>query len=318
MPKGVYDRTGKQPWNKGLTKETDERVAKNLEARNKTMMEKYGSTTYNNSEKRKNTCLEKYGVENSFLIQNYDEWLEKSKATCLLKYGTEFASQNEFQKIKTYNSFVKNNGVKSCSQLPGVSEKISNKLKSDSVQLKMKQTCLDRYNVEYVSQLESVKKKVKQTKLKRYGDENYTNKQKEYETKKANGTLSNYVSKPEKEYHKYLCEKYGENDVETQYLSSEYPFKADFYIKSIDTYIELQANPRHGNHLFDENNEEDIKLLEELEYKTMNGDSWSKQILAQWHDLDLRKWECGIKNNLNLIFVYKNPENDVVYSHVKA
>jgi len=51
MPKGVYQRT-KPAWNKGLTKE-DPRVAKNSEARNSTMIDKYGSLSYNNSEKRK-------------------------------------------------------------------------------------------------------------------------------------------------------------------------------------------------------------------------------------------------------------------------
>ena len=64
MPKGVYQRT-KPAWNKGLTKE-DPRVAKNIEARNATMIDKYGSLSYNNSEKRKQTNLDRYGVENTY------------------------------------------------------------------------------------------------------------------------------------------------------------------------------------------------------------------------------------------------------------
>lgn len=318
MPKGVYDRTGKSPWNKGLTKETDERVAKNIQARNATMIAKYGSTSYNNSAKRIETCKEKYGVENVGILQDFSERLKRSKVTCLTKYGTEFASQNEAQKEKTVKSFIQTTGYRSPSLIPGVAQKISTQLKSKDVREKIRMNCLIKYGVENTSQLDSTKKKVKQTKLERYGDENYTNKEKEYRTKKANGTVSNYISKPEQQYYSYLCEKYGADDIETQYFTDKYPFKADFYIKSTDTYIELQANPRHGTHLFDASNEADIALLQDLEAKASNGDSWSKQILAQWHDLDLRKWQCGIDNNLNLIFIYKNSEDDIVYSHMKV
>lgn len=37
MPSGVYKRT-KSAWNKGLTKETDERVAKNIEHTKQTVL----------------------------------------------------------------------------------------------------------------------------------------------------------------------------------------------------------------------------------------------------------------------------------------
>ena len=43
MPRGVYKRT-KDPWNKGLTKETDERVAKNAENTKATTLARYGTT----------------------------------------------------------------------------------------------------------------------------------------------------------------------------------------------------------------------------------------------------------------------------------
>ncbi len=63
-------------------------------------------------------------------------------------------------------------------------------------------------------------------------------KQKEYITKKANGTMNS--SKPEELFYKELCEIYGEADVVHGYsIDPRYPFNCDFYIKSQDLFIEL-------------------------------------------------------------------------------
>ena len=50
MPSGVYQRT-KPAWNKGLTKETDERVRRNAENTKQTVLKKYGVTTVLQSNK---------------------------------------------------------------------------------------------------------------------------------------------------------------------------------------------------------------------------------------------------------------------------
>ena len=75
------------------------------------------------------------------------------------------------------------------------------------------------------------------------------------ETKRLNGTFN--TSKPEEDAYVLLCDHFSKDDVIRQYYSEKYPFNCDFYIKSLDTYIECNFNWTHGGHWFDENNEED-------------------------------------------------------------
>lgn len=83
MPKGVYKRT-KPVWDKGLTKDSDNRIADATEKRTATMIDKYGSTSYNNSDKRKQTNIDKYGVENVSQVPEFNkDKLEKTKQTNL-------------------------------------------------------------------------------------------------------------------------------------------------------------------------------------------------------------------------------------------
>lgn len=65
-------------------------------------------------------------------------------------------------------------------------------------------------------------------------------KNKEYETKRENGTFN--TSKPEDGYYSYLAEKYGADDVIRQYKDERYPFACDFYVKSKDLFIELNLS----------------------------------------------------------------------------
>lgn len=56
---------------------------------------------------------------------------------------------------------------------------------------------------------------------------------------------------------------FGKNDIECQYRSERYPYKCDFYIKSRDIFIELNAYWMHGGHWFDINNEADVEKLQD-------------------------------------------------------
>ena len=303
------------PWNKGLTKD-DPRIKKIQEKRKKTMEERYGSSKYNNTKKREQTCIEKYGVDNVSKVKEFSRKArETQKETNLLKYGVESTTQLDETKDKMLQTFISRYGVRSCSQLPGVSNKISEKLSSKEVQEKMKNTCLDKYGVESAAQLQSTKDKIKTTKLLNHGNENYNNKEKEYETRRKNGTLSNFESSNEKQLKEKLISIYGKDNVECQYFSEEYPFKCDFYIKSEDLYIELNAFWTHGPHPFDENNTDDLKLLESLKQKD---DDWSRTYIYTWTDLDVRKYKTAVINNLNFVMIYPGPNgNDIVYSHLK-
>ena len=74
------------------------------------------------------------------------------------------------------------------------------------------------------------------------------------------GTIN--TSQVEKEYLKQLRKIYGYPDVMTQYKSEKYPFRCDFYIRSLDLYIELNVHWTHGGMPYDKNNPECQKKLE--------------------------------------------------------
>ena len=62
-----------------------------------------------------------------------------------------------------------------------------------------------------------------------------------YNTKKKNGTFN--TSKPEIELYEFLQYMYPNSVIIKGYRdNARYPFNCDFYIKSIDEFIELNAH----------------------------------------------------------------------------
>lgn len=101
---------------------------------------------------------------------------------------------------------------------------------------------------------------VAKTKLAKYGDANWNNSEKNFQTKKPNGTMNS--SKPEEASYMLLVERFGKDDVIRQFKSKKYPFACDFYIKSHNIYIECNYGWTHGKHPFDENDVNDVAVLE--------------------------------------------------------
>ena len=99
-----------------------------------------------------------------------------------------------------------------------------------------------------------------------------------------------------------MISKYDYDDILPQYLDIDrYPFACDFYIKSLDLFIEINGMWTHGGHPFDENNDEDMKKL--TIWRTKNTKFYNQAIYV-WTDLDVRKRECAKKNNLNFEVIY--------------
>lgn len=132
-----------------------------LKISSRTMLERYGTLSYNNREKAKKTKFEKYGDENysnnaqriATIISRYGSVnnsyklrQEKTVKTNLIKYGCKCALQSAIVKDKTASTVKERYGVCNYTQ--------SNDFKS-----KTKQTCLDRYGVEYYSQSVDSKEK---------------------------------------------------------------------------------------------------------------------------------------------------------------
>lgn len=129
-----------------------------------------------------------------------------------------------------------------------------------------------------------------------------------FEARKKNGTLN--TSQPEEDLYELLCNKFGVDDVFRQYKDKiRYPFNCDFYIKSLDLFIELNANWTHGRGLgfYDENNHEHQRLLQK--WKDGNTLYYNKAIYV-WTELDIKKRDTAIKNNLNYLVFWNNDLSD--------
>ena len=267
-------------------------------------------------EKVKKTNLEKYGVECTF---QSEEVKEKIKQTNLERYGVEYSFQADEVKDKIKETVLEHYGV----EYPGQSEEIKEKIKqtnlerygaeyatqSEEVKEKTKETNLEKYGVECSFQSEEVKEKIKQTTLERYGvscilqrddikEKLYSKEtlEKRYNTKKKNNTFP--ISKMEKELEIELRKIFP--DLETQYKSEVYPFSCDFYIPSLDLYIEYNGTWMHGNKFFDKDNEEDIEKLNQWIEKSKNS-TYYRSAVNIWTNRDILRLETAIKNDLNYI-----------------
>ena len=105
-----------------------------------------------------------------------------------------------------------------------------------------------------------------------------------------------------------LISIYGKEDVSSQYNSDpRYPFNCDFYIKSEDLFIELNAHWTHGEHPFNINDPEDLKILENWKEKAKTSKFYENAI-ETWTVRDVNKLQYLIKNNLKFKLIYNNLE----------
>lgn len=227
-------------------------------------------TTEEKVELRRKSCLDKYGVTCVFMTK---ENIEKSHSNETIE--------------KMMNTQVKNN--------------------------------LAKYGVMYTWQIPQVISKINDTNTLKYGGKNWTTtdegkakmseihksrelQEKTNRTKKERGTFNS--SSKEKELHSLLVCIFGEDDVDTQFRdSTRYPFACDFYIKSKDLFIELNAHWTHGKFPFDKNNDKCIQILE----KWKNRESTSKfyaNAIHVWTMRDVEKFKNVVANEINFIALY--------------
>lgn len=269
-------------------------------------------------EKRKNTNLEKYGVESTTQLQSTKD---KIKETNLKRLGVDVPAKSKIIQDKMAKTNLKRYGHKAPMQSKSIQEKaIKTNLKrrgvkypgqSEEVKEKTRKTNLERYGAENTFASEIIKEKIKETNLERYNAETWRKseigretlreitgskefKQKCYDTKKKNNTFNK--SKIEKELEVELRKIF--QDLKTQYKSEVYPFDCDFYIPSLDLYIEYNGTWTHGGHFFDKNNQEDLKILELWKNKNTK---YYESAINVWTQRDVLKLNTAFENNLNYV-----------------
>lgn len=274
-------------------------------------------------ERTKEVCLERYGTTNPMALPKVKD---KIKQTMLDRYGVEYVGQAEISKQKTKVAFLEKYGVDSYSKTEEFKQYIAEN--KDNITAKVKTTCLEKYGVDSALKVKDFKDKKYATTLDRYGTNNFNNREKaketalarygtanlaavpeikakQYATKRKNGTFN--TSSAEERYYVELCEKYGSQDVVRQYKDKRYPFACDFYIKSIDLFIELNISWTHGGHPFDNKNQADAELLLKWQEKAKTS-KYYKNAITTWTIRDPAKIAVAKANRLNYKMYYKEDE----------
>lgn len=284
---------------------------------------------YDTQLKVQRTIKEKYGVNNPYQIENIQKKAKenahsyvankKRADTCIKKYGFDnpskskkiqekisyaLTNRSDDERLNTYNKHVntciKRFGVSWYSKLPEHREKMSYIISSDECISKRRTTSFEKYNdYTYNNQ------KKRQTTIQDIINENknfyneVTNKRNE--SLRKNNSFNK--SKDEDIIYSLLLERY--TDVIRQYRSDKYPFNCDFYIPSLDTYIEYQGSQYHNGHPFDKTNIDDINKLNILKEKANKSErhklgkkSQYDNIIYVWTDLDVRKRSIAFENKL--------------------
>ena len=238
------------------------------------LIKQYGVTNISQlpeiKEKIKQTFLNNYGVNNPNKVK---EVRDKIKNTCLKKYGVTHHWKLDDIKEKRHQTWLNKYGVDVCSQ-------------NELVKQKMSQTCQIKYGVKWFTQSKQLIK----------ASNTEETKNKEYKTKLKNNSFNK--SKTEDLTYELLKEKY--TDVKRQYKSDLYPFNCDFYIPSLNLYIECNYHWTHGGHPFDKDNENDNAKLKNMLNK-INDHKFYKKAIYVWIELDVKKRNIAKQNNLNYI-----------------
>lgn len=194
-----------------------------------------------------------------------------TRATLLDKYGVENVSQLEEVKEKKKQVFQDRYGVDNVFQLPNVIANSHSKEVVEAQKETRRKTLLEKYGVENTFQ-------IRDSMLKIYGKNK---------------------SEPEKQFEEYLTE----HDIEyiPQYKSELYPYFCDFYLPTIDTYVELNLHWVHGKHPFNCNDVKDTTKAD----KWLNSNSeFSNRAYYIWTVRDVEKYNSALKNGLRYICVY--------------
>ena len=149
-------------------------------------------------------------------------------------------------------------------------------------------TCLQKYGTKQASASSEVRQKISNA----YSDGSLM--KNIIDIKKQNGTLN--FSKPEEEIYQLLLTKFDKDDIKRQYSTQVYKWPCDFYIESLDLYIEYQGTWVHGKEPYDGTNLIHKKLADIWKIKNTEYFNYAFKI---WTKRDPLKREIAKENKLN-------------------
>ena len=252
-----------------------------LKAQN-TKEKRYGSKNYTNYEKHKRTCIEKY---------NNPGYTNRDKAKNTMLNNIDSSGLNGYQRV--YKK------VQETKILKYNDKNYNNRPKAEN-------TCLIRYNNKTFLGSKNH--------LDLYKNPEFVKnvQYKKYQTRKKNNSFND--SDPEDKCYLRLLTKFPDA-IHHYSTDNRYPFECDYYIPSLDLFIECHFSQFHQGRHFNINSKYDwIKLLcLELNALRINKSENNRKnqyenMIYTWADLDVRKLEALKKNNLNYKIFYLEKE----------
>lgn len=209
-------------------------------------------------EKARRTCQKRYGVDHQM---HRDCVKKKIRETCLVKYG----SINPFQCEKSKETLNYNYGVNNPAHSAVIIDKmkknyqqahgVDHPLKDPLVREKIQATCLERFGTTSPLGSSEIHEKGRQTLIAKYGVDHpmkvesikekfdyHEIAKKSHATMKKNHTY--HRSLGEDSLCKILQSRFGTDAVQTQ--SPVKSWSVDFYVATLDTYIEFDGVYWHG------------------------------------------------------------------------
>ena len=189
------------------------------------------------------------------------------------------------------SSHLRGYGCPSC----GIEKMKSNK---DYQEIKkvIRQSFIEKYGVDNPMHVDSIRRKHK----KKVNDEKV--REKASITKRENNSFN--TSSIEDCVYKKLVDLYGKDDVIRQYKDDRYSYNCDFYIKSRDLWIEVNAHWTHGGHWYD--SIEDSKLVSEWSSKSL----FYKKAVDVFTKRDVMKRKSAEVAGLNYVVFWSNDISD--------
>lgn len=305
---------------KEKTSIANKKVAKRaLQKRRKTNQLRHGDPNYHNAEQMRITKLNDLDENGK---NSFQRAIEKGRQTNLIRIGVENPFSSKDPEINGKAAIQRRYNHVSYTQTEEY--KIDMKNRRDEINEHRKNTVNLKHKVDYYFQTEEFKNRFKNLMLERFDAPCYTQsqdyqnkkaliKQKEYETKRRNGTLGRSRSKAEIRCYELLKTKL--TDIEHSYRDNvRYPFNCDIYVPSLDLFIECHFSQYHHYKPFDKNCIGDLvelsKLKTELnnQYLTKKQKDEIKSIIKTWTERDILKLKTFQDNNLNYKIFYTEKE----------
>ena len=273
-------------------------------------------------------------------------------ATCCKEHERLLSKQKEIETLKSKY------GVDTTFKIPEINQRRLERSISPEAKAKRRQTMKDRYGYEYafrnpesveVAKANSAKYRTNRAKntakmqrilledptkiiddyrgipeyeelVKSY-DEYTTILNKGYNTQKENGTMT--TSSKEEKLYDILSSNF--DSVERNYKEERYNHRCDFYIPSLDLFIEYQGSMFHGGRPYDQDDEICQEHLQYLMTKAdarrnITGAEFTRydSEIAVWTYGDVQKRDEAIKNKLNYLEIYPDIDLDDIPDIINA